>query len=164
MGGTFIELSPDNKTVELCPLASLKTAAEREWAEKYVAFLAEMNGLTITPDIRKDIRQAVSLLSRSQGTQSLTALHMACGLPALKDALHFYLKGILDGDRDGLELSRFVTFEMDQLYSFDQRIVNGALFYIFERIKRRLRSDVPTFMFVDEFRAALSHRAGGEGV
>jgi len=35
--------------------------------------------------------------------------------------------------------------------------MNGALFYIFERIKRRLSSDVPTFMFVDEFRAALSH-------
>jgi type IV secretion system protein VirB4 len=35
--------------------------------------------------------------------------------------------------------------------------MNGALFYIFERIRRRLSSDVPTFMFVDEFRAALSH-------
>jgi type IV secretory pathway VirB4 component len=54
-------------------------------------------------------------------------------------------------------MSRFVTFEMDQLYSLDQRIMNGALFYIFERIRRRLSSDVPTFMFVDEFRAALSH-------
>ncbi len=157
VGGTFIELSPDSEKETLCPLESLRTAGERQWAEQYVAFLAELNGLAITPEIRKDIRQAVSLLSRSQGAHSLTALYMACGLPALKDALLFYLGGILDGARDGLELSRFVTFEMDQLYALDQRIMNGALFYIFERIKRRLSSDVPTFMFVDEFRAALSH-------
>jgi type IV secretion system protein VirB4 len=156
-GGTFIELSPESQEEKLCPLASLETQDQKQAAEQYVALLAEMNGLTITPEIRKDIRQAVWLLSRSQGTRSLTAFHMACGLPALKDALQFYLKGILDGDRDGLQMSRFVTFEMDQLYSLDQRIMNGALFYIFERIRRRLSSDVPTFMFVDEFRAALSH-------
>ena len=156
-GGTFIELSPESQEEKLCPLGSLETQDQKQAAEQYVALLAEMNGLTITPEIRKDIRQAVWLLSRSQGTRSLTAFHMACGLPVLKDALQFYLKGILDGDRDGLQMSRFVTFEMDQLYSLDQRIMNGALFYIFERIRRRLSSDVPTFMFVDEFRAALSH-------
>ena len=43
--------------------------------------------------------------------------------------------GILNGDQDGLELSRFVTFEMHQLYALDQRIMNGTLFYIFERIR-----------------------------
>jgi type IV secretion system protein TrbE len=156
-GGAFIELSPESQEEKLCPLGSLETQDQKQAAEQYIAFLAEMNGLAITPEIRKDIRQAAWLLSRSQGTRSLTAFHMACGLPALKDALQFYLKGILDGDRDGLQMSRFVTFEMDQLYSLDQRIMNGALFYIFERIRRRLSSDVPTFMFVDEFRAALSH-------
>ncbi len=156
-GGTFIELSPESQEEKLCPLASLETQDQKQAAEQYIAFLAEMNGLMITPEIRKDIRQAVWLLSRSLGTRSLTAFYMACGLPALKDALQFYLKTILDGDRDGLQMSRFVTFEMDQLYSLDQRIMNGALFYIFERIRRRLSSDVPTFMFVDEFRAALSH-------
>ncbi len=156
VGGRFIELSPNSKE-RLCPLASLSNPQELQWAEQYGAFLAEMNGLTITPDIRKDIRQAVWLLSRSSGNRSLTALYMACTLLPLKDALQFYCNGILDGETDGLELSRFVTFEMDQLYSLDLRIMNGALFYLFERIRRRLRSDVPTFMFVDEFRAALSH-------
>jgi type IV secretion/conjugal transfer VirB4 family ATPase len=155
-GGQFIELSPDS-AAQICPLASLRTPDEWQWAEQYTAFLAELNGLTITPDIRKDIRQSVSLLARSQGKRSLTALYMACTLPALKEALQFYTKTILDGETDGLELSRFVTFEMDQLYSLDSRIMNGALFHLFQKIKRRLRSDVPTFLFVDEFRAALSH-------
>jgi type IV secretory pathway VirB4 component len=75
----------------------------------------------------------------------------------LQQALEFYLDSILDGAEDSLEMSRFVVFEMDRLYALDKRIMNGALFYIFQRIRERLRSDVPTFMFVDEFRAALSH-------
>ena len=157
LGGTFIELSPENADERLCPLAAIDTDEERACAEKYVSFLVELNGLEVTPEIRKDIRQGIYLLSRSRGSRSLTALHMACGLPALKDALQFYLNSILNGDRDGLRLSRFVTFEMHRLYALDQRIMNGTLFYIFERIRRRLSSDVPTFMFVDEFREALSH-------
>jgi type IV secretion system protein VirB4 len=82
---------------------------------------------------------------------------LACSLPELQEALEFYLESILDGHEDGLEMSRFVVFEMDRLYALDKRIMNGALFYVFGRIRKRLRSDVPTFMFVDEFRAALSH-------
>ena len=63
--------------------------------------------------------------------------------------------------RCGDVLSRFTVFEMDRLYSLDQRLMNGALFYVFGQIRKRLRSDVPTFMFVDEFRAALSHPLRG---
>ena len=157
LGGTFIELSPENEEDRLCPLASIDTDAERAWALKYVSFLLELNGLEVLPEMQKDIRQAIHLLSRSQGSRSLTALYMACGLPAVKGALQFYLDTILNGDHDGLRLSRLVTFEMHRLYALDQKIMNGTLFYIFERIRRRLRSDVPTFMFVDEFREALSH-------
>jgi type IV secretion system protein VirB4 len=156
LGGTHIELSQEGGE-RLCPLASIDTDSERAWAEKYISFLVELNGLTVTPEIRQDIRQAVYLLSRSQGSRSLTALYMACGVPALKNALQFYLNSILNGERDGLRLARLVTFEMHRLYALDQKIMNGTLFYIFERIRRRLSSDVPTFMFVDEFREALSH-------
>ena len=156
LGGTHIELSPEGGG-GLCPLASIDTEAERAWALKYITFLLELNGLEVSPEMQKDIRQAIHLLSHSQGSRSLTALYMACGLPAVKGALQFYLDTILNGDHDGLRLSRLVTFEMHRLYALDHKIMNGTLFYIFERIRRRLSSDVPTFMFVDEFREALSH-------
>jgi len=156
LGGKFEELSAESET-KLCPLAYLKTDKQMQWAEQYVAFLVELNGLTVTPDIRNDIGRALFLLSRSPSHHSLTALQGACSLPALKSALQFYLNTILDGDRDELEVSRFVTFEMDELYSLDARIMNGALFYIFGRIRARLDSSVPTFIFADEFRTALSH-------
>lgn len=157
VGGKFVDLSPESGA-SLCPLADLSTQYQRQWAEQWIAFLVEMNGLKVTPPIRNDIRDAVERLSGSSGaSRSLNSLHMACSLRPLKEALEFYLGTILDGEEDGLEMSRFVVFEMDRLYSLDSRIMNGALFYIFARIRKRLSSDIPTFMFVDEFRAALSH-------
>jgi len=67
------------------------------------------------------------------------------------------LNGILDGERDNLSMSRFVVFEMDELYRLNKKTTNGVLFYIFARIRRRLRSDIATLVAVDEFREALSH-------
>jgi type IV secretion system protein TrbE len=156
VGGRFIDLSPGSGT-RLCPLADLATPEDRQWAEQWIALLVELNGVALAPAIVNDIRLAVSRLSASRASRSLNDLYLACTLPELKEALRFYLDSILDGNEDGLELSRFTVFEMDRLYSLDKRLMNGALFYVFGRIRKRLRSDIPTFMFVDEFRAALSH-------
>ncbi len=54
---------------------------------KYVSFLVELNGLEVTPEMRKDIRQAYLFAVAFEGSRSLTALYMACGLPAVKGAL-----------------------------------------------------------------------------
>jgi type IV secretion system protein VirB4 len=156
VGGQHIDLSPGSSS-RLCPLADLSTAESRQWAEQWISLLVEWNGLPATPAIVNDIRQAVTRLSSSRASRSLNDLYLACTLPELQQALEFYLDSILDGAEDSLEMSRFVVFEMDRLYALDKGIMNGALFYIFQRIRQRLRLDVPTFMFVDEFRAALSH-------
>jgi type IV secretion system protein TrbE len=156
-GGRFLDLSPESGS-RLCPLADLSTAYDRQWAEQWIALLVEMNGLTAAPEVTNDIRRAVARLSQSRASRSLNDLYMACTLPEMQRALEFYLDSILDGqEEDSLQLSRFVVFEMDRLYALDKRLMNGALFYVFGRIRKTLRSDVPTFMFVDEFRAALSH-------
>jgi type IV secretion system protein TrbE len=156
VGGDFYDLSPTSDT-KLCPLAELSTSEDRQWAEQWVAMLVEMNNLVLTPDVVNDIRSGIERISKSRATRSLNDLHLHCSLPELKQALEFYLGTILDGEEDGLHLSRFTVFEMDRLYALDKKLMNGALFYIFWKIRKRLRSDVPTFMFVDEFRAALSH-------
>ncbi len=161
LGGEFVDLGPDG-SVELCPLSQLENASQIQWAEQYIAFLAEMNGLTVTPAIRNDISLTVFRLSCSSSTRSLTAFHAACGDPALKSALQFYLKSLLNGNADTLHVSKFMTFEMEELCSLDPRIMNGALFYVFGRIRQRLCSEIPTFMFVDEFTAALGHPIAAE--
>jgi type IV secretion/conjugal transfer VirB4 family ATPase len=156
IGGSYVDLSPGSET-RLCPLADLSTQADRDWAERWISFLVGLNNVTVTPLLSTDIRKAVQLLAESRGGRSINDLRMACSSRSLKEALDFYRNSILDGEQDALRLSRFTVFEMDQLYNLDQRIMNGTLFYVFARIRKRLRSDVPTFMFVDEFRAALSH-------
>jgi type IV secretion system protein VirB4 len=156
VGGRFIDLSPGSGS-RLCPLADLATPEDRQWAEQWISLLVEMNGLAATPAVVNDIRQAVTRLSTSRASRSLNDLYLACTSPELKEALEFYLDSILDGQEDGLEMSRFTVFEMDRIYALDKRFMNGALFYVFGKIRKTLRSDIPTFMFVDEFRAALSH-------
>ena len=89
--------------------------------------------------------------------RSLTDFYMAVASQEIKEALEFYLNGILDDERDNLSMSRFVVFEMDELYRLNKKTTNGVLFYIFARIRRKLRSDIPTLVAVDEFREALSH-------
>jgi len=155
MGGEFYDISRDGET-QLCPLQVLETPGDRAWAAQWIELLLEQNDLRVTPVIRNEISVAVEDLSCAP-RRSLTDFQMAIANRDVKEALQFYLGGILDGERDGISMSRFCTFEMDELYRMDKRLMNGALFYIFSRIRRRLTSSVPTLVTVDEFREALEH-------
>jgi type IV secretion system protein TrbE len=156
MGGDFYDISPDGRT-QLCPLQELETPGEREWGAQWIELLLAQNDLKITAQVRNDIAEAIGLLAGSKGGRSLTDFQMAVASREVKDALQFYIGGILDGERDSISMSRFCVFEMDELYRLDKKTMNGALFYIFARIRKRLTSDVSTLVTVDEFREALSH-------
>ncbi|MBV8437254.1 MAG: hypothetical protein JOY95_07045 [Silvibacterium sp.] len=157
MGGDFIDLSPDQRDTQLCPLQELKTASDREWAAQWIELLIEQNDLRVTPAVRNEIATTIADLADSASGRSLTDFYMAVASQEIKEALRFYLDGILDGERDNLSMSRFVVFEMDELYRLNKKTTNGVLFYLFARIRRRLRSEAPTLVPVDEFREALSH-------
>ena len=157
MGGDFYEISPDNKTTQLCPLQDLGTQRERDWAAQWIELLLDQNDLKVTPAMRNQIKTTIKDLSGASHQRSLTDFYMAVNSIPVKEALEFYLDGILDGSHDTLSMSRFCVFEMDELYRLDKKTMNGALFYIFARIQRRLSSSIPTLVAVDEFREALSH-------
>ena len=157
MGGDFYDINPDNSAAQLCPLQDLETAGAREWAGQWIELLVEQNDLKVTPAVRNQIKATIEDLSESLGGRSLHDFYMAVPSREVKEALQVYLNGILDGQRDNLSMSRFCVFEMDALYRLDKKTMNGALFYIFARIRRRLSSSIPTLVTVDEFREALSH-------
>ena len=157
MGGDFYDINPDNSAAQLCPLQDLETAGAREWASQWIELLVEQNDLKVTPAVRNQIKATIEDLSESLGGRSLQDFYMAVPSREVKEALQVYLNGILDGQRDNLSMSRFCVFEMDALYRLDKKTMNGALFYIFARIRRRLSSSIPTLVTVDEFREALSH-------
>ena len=141
----------------ICPLQDLETAVERNHAAQWIELLLAQNDLRIDHAIRNGIKDTLDLLGSQPGGRSLTDFYMAVPHPEVKEALRVYLGGILDADRDTLSMSRFCVFEMDELYRLDKKTMNGALFYIFNKIRRRLTSSVPTLVTVDEFREALSH-------
>ena len=157
MGGDFYDISPDNPDMKICPLQDLDTPSDKDRAAQGIELLLVQNDLKMNHAIRNTVKQTIEFLSHQRDLRSLTDFHMAVPSREVKDALEVYLGGILDGDSDNLSMSRFCVFEMDELYRMDKKTMNGALFYIFGKIRRRLRSDVPTLVTVDEFREALSH-------
>jgi type IV secretion system protein VirB4 len=157
MGGDFYDLNPDSREYQLCPLQDLETNSDIQWAAQWIELLLKQNNLDITPAVRNSVKDGLRLLAGSHGGRSLNDFRSAVGSREVQDALVFYIDSILDGDRDNIRLSRFSVFEMDELYRMDPKLMNGALFYIFGRIRKRLNSEVPTLVTVDEFREALSH-------
>lgn len=155
MGGSFYDISPDGKT-QLCPLQVLETASDRGWAAQWIELLLVQNDVPVTPAMRIDIGIAIDNLAAGP-LRSLTDFQMAVQSEAVKEGIQVYRGGILDGERDEISLSRFCVFEMDELYRMDKKTMNGALFYIFNRIRRRLNSATPTLVSVDEFRESLEH-------
>lgn len=165
MGGDFYDISPDNREIKLCPLQDLDTPVERDRAAQWIELLLVENGLKVTHSIRNSVKTAIEMLSEHRGGgRSLTDFHMAVDSPEVKEGLQFYLSGLLDGESDNISMSRFCVFEMDELYRLDKKTMNGALFYIFGRILRRLASSIPTLVTVDEFREALEHPMAAHAV
>lgn len=162
MGGIFHDISPDNGP-QLCPLADLETPGERDWAAQVLRLLLEENGLSVTHEEGSQIKQTLELLNEEPCSgRSLSDFVMAIPAQRIKNGLAVYLDGILDADRDSMAMSRFCVFEMDELYRLDKKVMNGALFCIFGKIRRRLDSSIPTLMMVDEFREALEHPMAAE--
>jgi type IV secretion system protein TrbE len=157
MGGDFYDISPDRVEMKLCPLQDLETPTDRDRAAQWIELLLVQNDLKVNHAIRNHIQFTIALLTAPGSARSLTNFHMAVPDTQVKEALEVYLGGLLDGDRDNLSMSRFCVFEMDELYRLDKKTMNGALFYIFDKIRRRLTSRVPTLVTVDEFREALEH-------
>ena len=48
MGGDFYDIHPDNREAQLCPLQSLETPGERDWAGQWIELLLEHNDLKVT--------------------------------------------------------------------------------------------------------------------
>src|SRR6185503_2201455 len=98
MGGDFLEMSPDARETQVCPLADLSSNVKLDRKAQWLELLLEMNGLAVTAEIRNDLKESLIRFSRSPAGRSLTDFQMAVSSRDVKDALQFYLGGILDGE------------------------------------------------------------------
>jgi type IV secretion/conjugal transfer VirB4 family ATPase len=150
-----------------CPLAVLDSDGDRAWATEWIETLLELQGETVTPDMRNAIAHQIGLMAQSP-RRSLSDFVSGVQLRTIKDALrHYTVDGpmghLLDAEQDGLELSDFQTFEVEALMNIGDRNLVPVLLYLFRRIEKRL-DGAPSLIILDEAWLMLGHPAFREKI
>jgi type IV secretion system protein VirB4 len=143
-----------------CPLRELETDSDRAWAAEWLETLIALQGVKVTPDHRNAIARQLGLMAMSE-RRSLSDFVSGVQLREIKDALqHYTVDGpmghLLDAEQDGLTLSDFQTFEVEELMGMGERNLVPVLLYLFRRIEKRL-SGAPSLIILDEAWLMLGH-------
>lgn len=142
------------------PLQFLSTRADRAWAMEWIDLLLGLNDLRTTPDQRNEIARAI-LNMHETGSRSLTDLALTLQDTTMRAVLEQYtVRGsmghLLDASEDGLELSDFTVFEVEELMALGDRFALPVLWYLFRRIERSLNGQ-PAAILLDEAWLMLGH-------
>lgn len=159
VGGDHYDVGAGN-ALTFCPLSELNTNADRAWAAEWIETLIALQGVKVTPDHRNAVSRQLELMSNSE-QRSLSDFVSGVQLREIKDALHHYtvdgpMGHLLDAERDGLTLSSFQTFEIEELMTMGERNLVPVLLYLFRRIERRL-TGAPSLIILDEAWLMLGH-------
>ncbi|MBX9844335.1 MAG: conjugal transfer protein TrbE [Xanthobacteraceae bacterium] len=146
--------------LSFCPLAELEDDTDRAWAAEWIETLVALQGVKVTPDHRNAIARQVALMANARG-RSLSDFVSGVQLREIKDALHSYtvdgpMGHLLDAEQDGLLMSEFQTFEIEQLMNMGERNLVPVLLYLFRRIEKRL-TGAPSLIILDEAWLMLGH-------
>lgn len=165
VGGTVYEPGNERTPTAFQPLARVDDRAERSWASRFILNLLVAQRLEETPEIKRDIDQALELTASSPRDQrTLTNLMVNLASLDLKDALRPYtIQGtygqIFDADHEDLEggdAGFWQMFEMGHLMNLGQDAIVPALDYLFHRVEERFNGR-PTLMVLDEAWLFLAH-------
>jgi type IV secretory pathway VirB4 component len=153
MGGQYFDLgSPD---LMFQPLRTIHDEQQRRWAHEWVGDRFVESGLTLTPEHRNELWQALSNLATAPASQrTLTGLMLTLQSRELREALKYYtLDGphglLLDADTDGLPQGTFQGFNLKALLD-KPRIVPAVLSYVLHRLEGCLDGS-PTVVVCDDF-------------
>ena len=158
MGGQYISASSEDGYQ---PLADIDRASRCGWARDWLLSLLAGEGVTITPDIKDSIWQALkSLASAPREQRTLTGLTMLLADSELSQAFApFTLEGtygaLLDASEDTLTFSSLQAFEMEELMERTGAVA-PVLSYLFERLEERFDGR-PTLVILDEAWLYLDH-------
>ena len=157
-------LSDDAAAVQLQPLARIDDAAERAWAQDWLAGLLAREGVSIDPVARDHLWSALtSLASAPQDERTLTGLSVLLQSTELKRALAPFCLGgpfgrLLDADAEALGSADVQAFETEGLIG--SAAAPAVLAYLFHRIEARLDGR-PSLILVDEGWLALDDATFG---
>ncbi|WP_206245848.1 VirB4 family type IV secretion/conjugal transfer ATPase [Novosphingobium terrae] len=153
VGGLHFTVAGDEEKLAFCPLQFLGTPSDRAWAAEWIESILALNGVVVTSAMRKEIAHALDSMHKT-GAKMLTDFSHAVQDQTVRDALTPYCVGgtmghLLDAREDGLSLSQFTTFEVEELMGLGEKYALPVLLYLFRRIERALKGQ-PAAIVLDE--------------
>jgi len=156
-GGQHYDLMGEYSSPNFCPLANVDDQAERAWAAEWLETIITLQGIYVTPQHRKAIQHALTLLADSESRTMTDLLNGPLQEPALRQALDRYtldgpLGTLIDSRSDSLKDDPFQVFELEHLMESGtnaQKNIVPVLLYLFHRIEQRLDGR-PTLIVLDE--------------
>jgi type IV secretion system protein VirB4 len=161
-GGQHYTVAADDEALAFCPLQHLDTKGDRAWAMEWIDTLLALNGLHTTPAQRNEIGTAIVNMHET-GSRTLTDFTSSIQDREIREALKQYtiagmMGHLLDADRDGLALTDFMCFEIEELMGLGEKYALPVLLYLFRRIEQSLRGQ-PAVIILDEAWLMLGHPA-----
>ena len=161
-GGRHFRVAADDDHLAFCPLQFLETKADRAWAMEWIDTILTLNEVATTPAQRNEIGQAILSMQQS-GATTLSEFSVTIQDDAIREAIRQYtvdgsMGHLLDAEQDGLALSDFTVFEIEELMSLGEKYALPTLLYLFRRIERQLTGQ-PAAILLDEAWLMLGHPA-----
>ncbi len=154
VGGQFYPLGDEKRPTTLQPLAGIDNEDDRIWAADWLAGIIIGQGITMTPDMKAELWQALgNLASRPRQQRTLTVCRSLIQNMDMKAALvPFTLEGphgsLLDAADTNIGDADWQCFEMEALYNRPEAI-GPTLGYLFHRLEARFDGR-PTILILDE--------------
>lgn len=159
-GGLHFDVGGDDDTLAFCPLQFLEGKSDRGWAMEWIDSMLALNGVQTTPAQRNEIGSALLSMHHS-GATTLSEFVLMIQDESIREALRVYtadgaMGHLLDAASDGLKLSDFAVFEIEDLLSLGDKFVLPVLLYLFRRIETSLKGQ-PAAIILDEAWLMLGH-------
>jgi type IV secretion system protein VirB4 len=161
-GGRHFTVAADDDRLAFCPLQFLGTKGDRAWAMAWIDTILALNDVATTPAQRNEIGNAILSMHQS-GAKTLSEFSVTIQDEAIRDAIQQYtvdgsMGHLLDAEEDGLSLSDFTVFEIEELMALGEKYALPTLLYLFRRIERQLTGQ-PAAILLDEAWLMLGHPA-----
>lgn len=161
-GGKHFTVAADDDQLAFCPLQFLETKSDRAWAMEWFDTILALNNVDTTPVQRNAIGDAIMSMHAS-GARTLSEFSVTIQDETIRDAIQQYtvdgnMGHLLDAEEDGLSLSDFTVFEIEELMNLGDKYALPTLLYLFRRIERSLHGQ-PSVIILDEAWLMLAHPA-----
>ncbi|MDD4616139.1 MAG: VirB4 family type IV secretion/conjugal transfer ATPase [Alphaproteobacteria bacterium] len=177
--GKHFTIAADDEKLAFCPLQFLSSRSDRAWAMEWIDTILALNGLKTTPAQRNEIGIAITSLyetsvayAKEHGVEHppipLTDFVNHVQDEDIREALKQYtvdgmMGHLLDADQDGLDLSDFTVFEIEEIMSKGEKYALPVLLYLFRRIERCLHGQ-PAAIILDEAWLLLGNKTFREKI